>query len=489
MNMKSSRLLLPVAATLFAGVYMACEDNVSQIGGSITSGEVNIRIDSIEYDLHALNIADKKFDSRSGSLLMGSLNVPEYGSLDCSFVTRLMSIAQFPDSMTVTTEKFNEFIERIDSCSVQLYLIRDNFIGDGFTPLQATVYKLDRQLPNDIDNDFDPTGYYDPSRPLGKKNFTLSGAGGSDDAFYKGEQFQISVNVGKEFAADIYRKYQSDPQIFSWPQEFAKFIPGFYVTNSFGKGSVACYSQLTVNSYFHTKAQRPATTSEGGTIKDENGNIIYESYLRKDSLVLCTTAPEVLSSNNIAYSPSEYIKKKIENGETIITTPGGYITQISFPASDIIRKYQDTAHNLSIISSLSMTIPADTVGNDFGISMAPYLLLIKTSEVDKFFAKNSIPDNKTSFYASYNSNVGGFRFTGLRDYILSLISKDEITADDETFSLIPVQISQETNNSSYYSSGTTYVTKCVPYLGRPTMTRLDTEKARIVFTFSSQNLD
>lgn len=489
MIMNSSRFLLPAAAAIFAGLYMACEDNVSQIGGSLATGEVNIRIDSIEYDLHAVNIADKKFDSRSGSLLMGNLNVPEYGSLDCSFVTRLLSIAQFPDSMTVTTEKFNEFIERIDSCSVQLYLIRDNFIGDGFTPLQATVYKLDRQLPNDIDNDFDPTGYYDPARPLGKKNYTLSGAGESDKAFYSGEEFQISVNVGKEFAADIYRKYQSDRQIFSWPQEFAKFIPGFYVTNSFGKGSVACYSQLTVNSYFHTKALKATTDSEGNTIKDEDGNIVYESYMRKDSLVLCTTAPEVLSSNNISYTPSEYIKKKIENGETIITTPGGYTTQITFPAKDIVKKYQDADHNLSIVSSLSMTIPADTVGNEFGISVVPYLLLVKTSEVDKFFAKNSIPDNKTSFSAAYNSDLGCYRFAGLREYILSLIAKDDITPEDETFSLIPVQITQETNSNSYYSSGTTYTTKCVPYLGRPTMTRLDTDKARIVFTFSSQNLD
>lgn len=487
--MKSSRLFLPVAASLFAGLYMACEDNVSQIGGSLATGEVNIRIDSIEYDLHAVNIPDKKFDSRSGSLLMGNLNVPEYGSLNCSFVTRLMSISQFPDSMTVSKEKFNEFIDRIDSCSVQLYLIRDNFIGDGFTPLQATIYQLDRQLPNNIDNDFDPTGYYDPSRPLGKKNYTLSGAGGTDDSFYGDKQFQISVNVGKEFAASIYRKYQSDPQIFTWPQEFAKFIPGFYVTNTFGKGSVACYSQLTVNSYFHTKAVRPKTDSDGKTVKDENDNIVYESYMRKDSLVLCTTAPEVLSSNNIAYAPSEYIKKKIESGETIITTPGGYTTQITFPAKEIIRKYEDTAHNLSIVSSLSMTIPADTVGNNFGISTVPYLLLIKTSEVDKFFAKNSVPDNKTSFSATYNADIGGYRFAGLREYILSLIDKDEVTADDEDFSLIPVQISTETNSSSYYSSGATYTTKCVPYLGRPTMTRLDTDKARIVFTFSSQNLD
>ena len=484
--MKSSRLFLPLAVLALAAVQTACEDDVSTIGGSISTGEVNITVDSLEYDLRAVAVDNRKFDSRSGSLLMGNINVPEYGYLDCSFVTRMLSITQFPDSMTVSTEKFNEFTERLDSCTLQLYLIRTNFIGDSLAPQQATAYKLTRQLPSNIDSEFDPTGYYDRSAPLGVKNFTVSGAGLSDDTFYGDDDFQISIPIGRQFAVDIFKKYQEDPSIFAWPQEFAKFLPGFYFTNSFGKGILANYSNLTINAYYHTKDTKPVKDDDGNNVKDEDGNVIYEPYMRSDSLILCSTAPEVLSSNNIKYIPSESLKKRIANGESILTTPGGYTSRIQFPAAKIVKDYKEKTKNLSIVSALSMTIPADTVANNYNISVAPYLLLVKTSEVDEFFAKNSLPDNKTSFYATYSSTVGGYRFTGLRDYIISLIEKDEVTEEDEDFTLVPVQITTETS-SSYNSY--TYVKKCTPYLGRPSMTRLDTKEATIVFTYSTQNLE
>lgn len=485
--MKSSRFFIPAAIALLTGIWQACDDDVSQIGSSISSGEVNIKIDSLEYDLLARAVDNKSFDARSGTLLMGNIDIPQYGSLACSFVTRLLPISQFPDSMTVSTQKFEEFINRIDSCSLQLYIIRGNFTGDSLAPQKATVFRLEEQLRNDIKNDYNLTGSYDPSSPLGSRSFTLSNAGAPDKSYLKATYHQLNIPLGKEFAVEIYRKYQSDPTVFQWPQNFAKFIPGLYVENSFGKGAVANYNNLTLNSYFYTVATRYKTDSEGHQIKDEAGNLVTESYHRKDSLVLCSTAPEVLSSNLISYRPSESLIARVKSGESIITTPGGYTVDITFPARDLIRKYKEEDFNLSVVSGLSMTIPADTVYNDFGIIGAPYLLLIKSSEVKDFFAKNKLPDSSTSsFWAEYSRTVGGYRFSGLRQYLLSLLNKEEITDEDVNFSLIPVMISTETSGGSYYSQGTTYVTGCTPFTTRPTMTRLDTRKAQIVFTFSSQ---
>lgn len=484
--MKSSRFLIPAALALVAGVWQACDDDVSQIGSSISSGEVNIKIDSLEYDLLARAVDNKSFDARSGTMLMGNIDIPQYGSLACSFVTRLMPISQFPDSMTVSAQKFEEFINRIDSCSMQLYFIRGNITGDSLAPQKATVYRLNKQLPNNINNDYNPAGSYDPSSPLGSKSYTLANAGAPDKSYLQAKYHQLNIPLGKDFAVEIYRKYQADPTIFQWPQSFAKFIPGLYVENTFGKGAVAIYNNLTLNAYFYTVASRYKTDSDGNNIKDDSGNYVTESYHRKDSLVLCSSAPEVLSSNRIAYKPSKALIDRVNSGEAIITTPGGYTVDITFPARDIIRKYKEDDFNISIVSGLSMTIPADTVKNDFGITGAPYLLLIKSSEVEKFFAKNTIPDNKTSFYSEYNSTIGGYRFTGLREYLLTLLDKEEITDEDVNFSLIPVMITTETTSSSYYSQGTTYTTGCTPFTTRPTMTKLDTKKAQIVFTFSSQ---
>lgn len=484
--MKYSRFLLPAATFIFATAYMACDDNVSNIGGSIASGEVSIYIDSLEYDLSARSIDNSIFDARSGNILLGKINVPEYGVLDCSFVTRLLSISQLPDSISESRQAMDKFLEKLDSCAVQLYMVRGNFVGDSLAPQQTKVYKLNQQLPDNITNEYNPAGSYDPSQPLGVKNYTLANVGATDASYLNYGNFILNVPVGKSFVKDIFYKYVDDPEAFSWPSKFAEFLPGLYVSSSFGNGCMASFSQLSVTAYYYHLVKEAEKNSDGTIVKDDNGNIVYKTVHKKDSMVLCNTAPEVLSSNRIDYKPSKSILNRINSGETIITTPGGFTTAFTFPAEEILRKYRESNTNLSIVSGLSMTIPAETVNNNYGIYGAPYLLLIKTSEVEKFFASNSVPDNLNSFYAVYNAALGGYRFSGLRDYILGIIKKGTVENEDVDFSLIPVSITLESgsSNSSY-----TYVTKCVPYTSQPTMTLLDTKNAVIVFTFSSQMIE
>lgn len=484
--MKYSRFLLPAFASLMLSLNIACDDNVSNLGGSIASGEVSISIDSIEYDLKATTIENKSFDSRSGNILLGRINVPEYGRLDCSFVTRLLSISQLPDSISESKAAMDKFLEKLDSCAVQLFMNRGNFVGDSLAPQQTKVFLLNKQLPDNITNEYDPAGSYDPSDPLGVKNYTLVNLGAPDNSYLNYGNFIIRIPVDNQFAKDIFYKYVDDPDVFSWPAKFASFIPGLYVSSSFGTGCMASFSQLAVTAYYYNLAKEAEKNDDGTIVKDDEGNIVYKTVHKKDSIVLCTTAPEVLSSNRITYQPSASLLGKINNGKNIITTPGGFSTRFTFPAKDILSKYNEGNSNLSIISGLSMTIPADTIKNNYGIVGTPYLLMIKTSEMEKFFATNSVPDNLNSFYAAYSSTIGGYRFAGMRNYILDLIAKGTVEDSDVDFSLVPVNITLESSstNSSY-----TYVTKCVPFTTQPTMTQLDTEKAIIVFTFSSQLIE
>lgn len=115
------------------------------------------------------------------------------------------------------------------------------------------------------------------------------------------------------------------------------------------------------------------------------------------------------------------------------------------------------------------------------------MLMIKKSEVESFFKNNKIPDNSTSFYSAYDSSNKRYYFSALRNYILSLIEKGNVTDEDVDFTLIPVNVTGETVPGGYYGAPSSfYVTKCVPYTIAPSMTMLDTKKAQVVFTFSSQ---
>jgi hypothetical protein len=95
----------------------------------------------------------------------------------------------------------------------------------------------------------------------------------------------------------------------------------------------------------------------------------------------------------------------------------------------------------------------------------------------------------TSFYAAYDSTTKSYSFTGLRGYLLDLMAKDEITDEDLTFTLTPVDVETETTTSSYYSTGTTYVTAINPYVEKPAMAKLLLDKAKIWFVYSKQTIN
>lgn len=468
-----ARHLLPV---LLCGVILcACDDDTSQIGPGLTIDDTSITLDSMTYNLETKSVAYDRFDARTGNLMLGSMDVKEYGNLNCSFVTRFMCATELnvPDSLLLP--------ERVDSCKLRLAIARGDITGDSLAPQKIAAYRLTKPLPAGITNEFNPEGYYDPASPLGMRSYTTSLISDSDSAFLNiGEgysAFYVDIPVKKELGQEIFTQYKEHPEVFQWPQTFSEYFPGIYVNPVFGKGCVANIQSILFAVYYHALADK-TTVTDGDTIKTQvhSPAIVYPF----------SSSPEVLSSNNISYKVSDYIQNLVAAGETVVTTPGGYLVNLKFPAQDLVNRYNSSDHNLSMVNDLHFTIPAEVIGNDYGIGATPSLMLIKTSEMEDFFNNNKLPDNKTSFTASYDSTNKKYTFSSMRQYILDMIAKGTVTDEDTDFTLVPVEITSETQTNTYYGTSTSYVTKCTPYTSKPTMTRLLTDEALIVFSFSSQ---
>ena len=465
-------LLLTVIAMT---VMSACDDETSKIGPSIAPDEINITIDSLVWDLGAKAIEKESFDSKNGNLLIGNLDVEEYGSLACSFVTRFMCAPSLnvPDSLF--------YSERVDSCKFVMLVNSGSITGDSLAPQKISVFGLTKQLPSDINNLFDPEGYYNPSEPLGNKSFVVSNISMSDSLYRKQSYVGIEVPLNLKFGKELFEKYKEDPEIFQWPQTFAQYLPGFYVKQTFGRGCVANIANAYVALYYNHKAVK-TNIVDGDTIK----SLVNVA----DSVIPLIVAPEVLSSNNVKYSVAESIRNAVNEGDIIITTPCGYHTTFNFPLKELVSRYESLDRHLSTISDLTLTIPAEGVANSFGLGVAPNLLLIKTSEVEDFFNKNKLPDGVSSFTAAYSESNGSYEFMSLRNYILPLLTAEKIEDSDLEFTILPVDLTYETVQTNfYYGTTTTYVTKCVPYAAKPTVTKLNTDKALIVFSFTSQMID
>ena len=499
-------LLAAPLLTLAAGCLLpSCENETPTVGGLLASGEVQIALDSLiwngtEQTIHRgdlqkkvscpkigyTTVFDDAVDTRSTTNLLGRISVPEYGDLNCSFVSRLMSstILDIPDSIIKKPEQ-------IDSMKVFLRIPRGALTGDSLAPQQLKVYRLTKSLPNDIDNRFDAAGYYDPADPLGSRSFTLSALGMSDSLYTHLKYVDIAIPLSREMALETVRAY-TDPEtssIFKWPQTFEQYFHGIYVEPSFGRGCVANIAMTNFVIFYHYFTPKVTTNDDGTSTTKIETNIGVAGVF--------ASSPIVLNSNNVIYRPSEYLRSLAAENTALVTSPGGYRVNFRFPGRELVDIYKDTQSKMAVVSNLSFSIPAEEISNDYGITPPPYLLMVKKSKLDEFLASNSLPDNKDSFYATYSTTAKRYSFSSMRNYILDLI-QNGVKDEDLEFTIIPVNIEFEEQQSSnsiydwyYPSSSSSTVSnpiKCTPYILKPSMCRLRMDEARTIFTYSLQQM-
>ncbi len=455
--------LLAGAAALTTIFIASCDDTQSTIGSSIVEDVITINVDST-FTVTGRTVANAAVQSRTLLQLLGRIDAQGYGSLASDVVTQFMPSTSL-DTAGVT-------VNSIDSLKLMMAVFHGNFVGDSVTPMGIEVYRLNRDLPSPIYSNFDPTGYYDPSQKLGSLIYNASTLGKSD-SLQNASYHTISVKMPRELAQEFFTAYLNDPTSFSTPGSFIdKVFKGIYIRNSYGSGRLTLVSNTLMRAYYHR------------TIKKDDGTDSIQSAMANYFAV----TPEIVTNNNIGLHLSSSVTDLIDRGENIVVSPTGYDVEFEFPVRDIIASYRQNKGDESAINSLTFEIPADSVPNDFDFGPAPSMLMVLKSKKAEFFQNNSLPDNVTSFFANYDSTNGRYSFSSMRDYLMTLIDKEDVTPDDYTFVFTPVYITTETSSDYYYGTTST-VTAVTPYISAPSMTKLSFDKAKIKFTYSNQMIN
>ena len=450
------KFLSGIIVLLFAFSLISCEEN-SSIGSSITQEEVEIIVDST-FTVTGKTVRSNRIQSRTITQLLGKISATEYGTLTSEVVTQFMPAGEI-DTTGVTEND-------IDSIKLLLQIPTGGYVGDSIVPMGLKIYRLNKQLPSPIYSDFNPNDYYSKADLIGSTVYTANALELSDSIKklpYRTVYVDLPLSLGKEF----FRKYKESPEIYSDPTKFAQYFPGIYIANSYGSGRIMKISNSQVKLYYH----KTVTMEETG--KDS-------TYYKIGNYFAVT--PEIISNNNIKYDISEQLEAMIQNGDNLLVAPTGTNVEISFPTKAIIDKYLNNKGSLSVINSLTLEIPVSNIENNYNITPPPYVLLIKKSHVDDFFANSEVTDNEISFYAVYNATKNCYQFSDMRSYIINMINKGEITADDTDFVIIPVSVNSET------VSDVVYLNDIVPYVETPAMAKLLLDNAKIKFTFSKQTV-
>ena len=444
--------------------FTSCADSTDKIGSDLIQVDNSIVV-ADEFTLEGSTVENNRVQSRTVTQLIGSIDAGDYGRFSADFVTQFMPAASLD---TLITSK-----EQIDSLKMFMMFQKGSFVGDSVTPMGLEVYRLTKQLTAPIFSDFDPSDYYDPSKPLGGKIYTASILGVDDDSDNETSHNVIYVDMPDSMASEFYEIFTENKAAVQTPTAFAKIFPGVYVKNSYGAGRVTKIGATCMELFFHY----PSKTSED------------KDTILSTSTLLMQATPEIITNNNISYLSSKNISDRLADGQDLIVAPAGYDVEIKFPVEDIIKYYEEHRGDLSVVNTLTMSLPVELISNTYGINPPQYILMVKKKEHQEFFEKSKITDNKTSFYSEYSKLNNNYPFASLRQYFLDMLAEYEkngsVDEDDYTFVLTPVSLELETNQGYYQT--TTSVKTIAPYIDGPAMVRLRLDKAEIKLTFSNQS--
>lgn len=443
----------------------SCQDEISTLGSSLVTDRSEVVVDST-FTVYGESVPTKEFRARTLSQLLGQIQARRYGSLTSDYVTQLMPSADF-DTTGVTAAT-------VDSVSLLLRFYSDRITGDSMIPMGVNIFALTRQLPSVLTSAFDPEGYYDPSAPISSGVYSSNTL--YSDSLEKMGVHIIETKLPIEFGQMFVTQYRNNPELFSSPEAFAQMFPGIYVANSFGAGRVTNIFNTRVMLFYHSKS---TYTNSSGVERD---TIIYHTD------IIAASTPEVQTNNNLRFTIDPEINA-LASSKPILVGPIGYECLMHLPISEVISSFRNGSQQaMGVVNSLTLSIPAEEITNDYGIKPPAHILLVPSRDRDKFFDEQMIPDNETSFIADYNSTTGNYVFSGLRPLLIYVMNGGFDASETEalsTFSIVPVEVAYEDYTNSSYQT-VSVITAVGPSVESPSMGLLKFEDAKLKLTYSTE---
>jgi len=430
----------------------SCNDDLTTVGTSVLPPEDIITAYTDTFLLKAETVLLDSVFAKTSECMLGEIYDPEYGLLKSDFICQFYCEEGFKFPQTPLNG-------RIDSTSLFIMYPASSWYGDSLTPMQVSVFEVDKPLKRNFYTNDEPEIYCNMSRPLAAAAYTAYDKSISDsiralestDANYYSPN--ICIRLPQEFGQKIYDETVNNPASFVNQNAFNQFFPGFYVTTTFGSGNMI----KTLGEYIVMRMYY-SYNSEGGGSEGQDTILRYyqDFYVTK----------EVIQLNRFKNSHIETITAPQPN-YTYIKTPAGVCTRLTVPTAEIAKKIDVKERFINDFTLKLKFLPNDDV--DYAYAPPPYLLILPEDSVKQFFENGNVEDYKTSFvsYDGYNySSVYytqyGYSTSNYTYYfgnMSSLLKVHIEQAPDKDLKLMVIPVIRTTSgSSSYYATTSTYYT-------------------------------
>jgi len=438
--------IMAVAAILAVAI-TSCSESTDRLGSSLTSPADKFNVTTDTFNVSTRSIKADSVLSRGVYSYIGRIKDPETGAyITSDFMTQFnmlekMSTRLFPEKEKMKAAGYT-YNPVCTNC--ELSIIINSYQGDSLAAMKVNLLEMKTPMAESKTyyTNFDPEkeGYIrtDKGAVNQKVVYSMVDLTLSDsirnvrrqNGYY--EVFNIPMNnlyIDKDgveynnFGTYVMTKYYDHPEYFKNSKTFARNIcPGFYFKCIDGLGVMTevAYVQLSMEFQY------------------ERNDTVYESYTSLNS------SEEVLQTTHITNNTQNIMSLVSDNSCTYLKAPAGIYTEATLPIEEI-----KTGHENDSITSARVVFSRMNEKSEYShmvLEEPTKLLMVERDSLYTFFEKNGIPNNKTSYLATFNSTYKTYTFNNISALVNHMWAQKGKKADWNKVVLIPVQV--ETSGSS-----------------------------------------
>ena len=376
----------------------ACDDNTATLG--IHSDSDGITNSTQIYQLTTRSLQMDSVVANSTISYLGSITDPETGTtVDAQFAAQFYTFEnyQYPARQLMVGDvdgKPTRGILQCDSCEVRLYF--NDYYGYDNNPMKLEVYEMgtDKILSEDSTyyTDVDLTQYLpSSSKPLATRVFTPRDYN-VDDVTLSGSTYNpnLRVMLPASLGQRIIERYYENPNNYRDSYHFIRNVfPGLYFRTTSGHGTMLSVYVGTLNVFYR--------------YADEQEDTVYDAVTR------FAATPEVIQSTQFATTGTTSLLDP-SLPYTYLKTPAGICTEMTLPVDEVF----STEHVGDSVSLATVTLTRyNKTQDDRQLGTPATLLMVRKSEMHRFFRDRRVADGRTSFTTTFDSSRNTYTFDNI----------------------------------------------------------------------------
>ncbi|MDD3479583.1 MAG: DUF4270 domain-containing protein [Paludibacteraceae bacterium] len=418
-----------VLFAVLALVVSSCNDT-EQLGLLLQpeGDKIALRMDTFTVETQNAYVNAISAQCDTSSMALGEFYDAKYGSTKAELLVQLAPPVGYkfaPDSLNPTPD------------SLVLYMYYDSWFGSKTSPLEVSIYELNKQplvYDQTYYSNLNVADFTDQSILMGKRmvtsvDQTLPDSVLNNNNYNPLVRYKFSKEQVDRFFAIPHSAYASEEQ-------FAQYFKGMYITTKYGASTVLYFNQIDLKLFYHY------TYNKNGKDTIVNTSIVYPAN------------KEVRQLNK--FSHTDVLATTIPDSVVYAKSPAGMFPRVTLPIGQIRRKVRsEIGSRLFNVNSAMLVVEATELqtGN-LAIPVPEYMTLIRRSKIEEFVTKNHIPQTADSIavLGTYNSKTKSYVFD-LSYFLNSEIPPHYVNdKTDEMLELLLVPSSVVLNSSGAITS-------------------------------------